>query len=1310
MGIRFRRGWTGTVKGASAVRFMRADGSWDYRDGSNLDESGYFTYDMDPEAGPIQVVAQAAYDGYRDWLADDFDWGQFDWGSFEWNAQGYTWSRTSNSVTVSVVSQGPANAAEFTVPESVIRGELLAITINGAGEGAAVPTAFSVNIHDRDGVYTDGVTDFPVVLTLPTGDLEAGEYTVEISATREGYDWTTSSATLLVTEPSEAEPFIFSIPEPLIADTEFAISAYEPNASWIRLKVWDKQNSSGFEDYGDYPGNNMNLFTNWPEGEYEVYAEAHYEDENGNVVRQPRESEHRTVTVVSLGSLSDPVITMDSDVIYTGENLTFEVEGLDTVSGCRWSVTVEDQDSRNAQGNLVRVAEWTQSDGVPPESFTVSSDLLTPNHLYSIKSNVEKNGYGHAYAEKHFTVLVQSSGEPLELIASASGDLTAWPQGEYLSFSLKADGASAVRFMGFDGNWQYMDGKHQQWDGYFSYGGNPEKGEYTILAQAAYDGFRDWLADDFDWSTFDWNTFDWNAQGYTWEATSNIIHVSVVSLGTLDAPVYSIEKTDVTRGEPFVIHITGQDRNEWYSARFDNDQGEEVYEYSSWDSMAGIMTVETTDYMSGTYSMTLSSVASGYDGASADPVTVTIREPEENEIVFYAPETALIGENHPVRVYAPGALRIGYGIDGKAQHLDENGNYIGGDTGETWSTSNWFTMDDVGEHTLTAYVQYADGGDWVTVDRQVNVIGYGKLVLDTSVIPDMYSAGDIYASLSVHMPEHAEHKDVTICEVWNDSDGFHSETLVSTSDVDTWITIPVNTVRGHVITVNVNASARGYESLSFFREIPVTAPVGTDAELIMNAEDTTRIPVSQDIEFVVHPAEGKTISAVRFYNGYGFWEDGNEITPENHSDWFNAEGDFSVWNSYCDETNPERDYTVFAEVLLEGSNAWMRTNEFHFSTYVDAYVGDFGFADASSITVERGEMVTVAFTSAENATRYWVNISGFHPPMVSEGTTVTFSTADLMPGYYSLEGHAGAGAGVVPKTSWNMGELIITEPSDTEMVIRTSKDTVEISEEFTISVYAPGATRIKVAHMDEENVWWDSEGDSLSANGMLNDGIGEQTFYVSAMYDGSWSTPETVRIMLVANGELLPPEVSFSSTQIAQGQDFTFHVAMPEGAEYYTVWANRTEDGSSVYDGRDFYEDQDITISCSHLAVNESFALTVRSNARGMQPGYFNATIRVVDGTPQAGTPTFVLPAALREIGEQAFEGISAEVVKVSDTVESIGNRAFAYSSIGQVILPASLVSIADDAFEGCSMLVFAPEGSYAWNWAVNHGFDVIGH
>lgn len=87
-----------------------------------------------------------------------------------------------------------------------------------------------------------------------------------------------------------------------------------------------------------------------------------------------------------------------------------------------------------------------------------------------------------------------------------------------------------------------------------------------------------------------------------------------------------------------------------------------------------------------------------------------------------------------------------------------------------------------------------------------------------------------------------------------------------------------------------------------------------------------------------------------------------------------------------------------------------------------------------------------------------------------------------------------------------------------------------------------------------------------------------------------------------------------------------------------------------------------------------------------------------------------MLPSGLIAIEEEAFAGdTSLDLVVIPGKVESIGARAFAGSSVKEIELPASVQYIAEDALDaGSGVTVTAEEGTYAYLWAVQHGFIKI--
>ena len=90
-----------------------------------------------------------------------------------------------------------------------------------------------------------------------------------------------------------------------------------------------------------------------------------------------------------------------------------------------------------------------------------------------------------------------------------------------------------------------------------------------------------------------------------------------------------------------------------------------------------------------------------------------------------------------------------------------------------------------------------------------------------------------------------------------------------------------------------------------------------------------------------------------------------------------------------------------------------------------------------------------------------------------------------------------------------------------------------------------------------------------------------------------------------------------------------------------------------------------------------------------------------------ATADTLTLPSSLRSIEEEAFQGdTTIDKVVVPEGLTSIGERAFADSSLKEINLPNSLVDIADDALpDSGDVLVTANKGTHAYDWAVEKGY-----
>lgn len=94
-----------------------------------------------------------------------------------------------------------------------------------------------------------------------------------------------------------------------------------------------------------------------------------------------------------------------------------------------------------------------------------------------------------------------------------------------------------------------------------------------------------------------------------------------------------------------------------------------------------------------------------------------------------------------------------------------------------------------------------------------------------------------------------------------------------------------------------------------------------------------------------------------------------------------------------------------------------------------------------------------------------------------------------------------------------------------------------------------------------------------------------------------------------------------------------------------------------------------------------------------------------IENEDSASEMAFTLPGLLETIEDEAFEGIAAESITFSNSLLSIGERAFANNRYLKIVsIPESVEYIGDHAFDGSrDFTVYGSANSYAADWAREH-------
>ena len=709
-------------------------------------------------------------------------------------------------------------------------------------------------------------------------------------------------------------------------------------------------------------------------------------------------------------------------------------------------------------------------------TFTVPANTLTDGgywvdcyvdgdnfHAENSKAFLVKNGQ-----ETDTNITLKLNGEKV-----SSADIRI---NEKFRVSATAPGARAI-IIRFGDHWNAFPGdeaetEFSEWQPY------PE----TLYAQAYYGNAA--LPENANPWDNRWLNLDWGAPSET-------VQIIFYATGQAGEPWGRFPKT-IRQGEILVISdiYPGDGGNETHANINRNEPGQEedrVFgdNWLSWNESSKTIYLPTIDLEAGRdYWIMLDNSGVGRTGNRIWwRVSVLPGEAQpEGSVAISSLAKAQAGMALPVSVSAKGATEVGFGLDLAAADKGNTENYqFRGEPGENtyFTRGDWFRIDEPGEHTLTAYAVFPNSDTLVCKDTTITICE--PLRFDMTEMPGFFTEGQNDASVTVKLPVNAERMSI---QVRVEGDDYRKDIYESRDQdeyADKTIQIPAEYLTaGRQVMVSFQARAEGFTDIGTGVTIPVVAEAQSNLvnlRLVNNREDQTVLDLNdiwanEEMVFLATPASGNEITAIRFYNGLYWWDGGEAITRDTHDDWFLDDGSVYFQERYNEDNN--RTITAFAEVRVNGSNDWQRTNEICFTVKNRGMVGEFDFADGSDITVPRGTVVTVTFTQAENATHYWVDAfdenRGWSPWSWDNGTMVRINTNRMPAGEYELRGRAGgnAGSGLMWRESTGYVKLTITDnaPPMAEATFTTPSGLTMIEEE----AFAGIAARVILITQDVETV------------------------------------------------------------------------------------------------------------------------------------------------------------------------------------------------------------------------------------------------
>ncbi len=991
-------------------------------------------------------------------------------------------------------------------------------------------------------------------------------------------------------------------------------------------------------------------------GVYEFHSIAVFPDGSTTL------GEATTVTVTAPYNLGDfsPVIP---STVNKGKDLKFTVTPASNAASllkkynCNTSYDISVYDATDGGEILYKTYGQAGDGGLvalgSSRTITVSASKLTPGHLYEVC--VDAYCYGcESIRVQQYVYVKDTVNADIQLSINGSTGSVDAQIGDTMTVRAKlTDPDRNAQLRLGQNEYPIYNTGNENWpaDGIFFT-------NFSLDEDGVFPAFIQCSDDDTDWST----------------ETSNIVTVNVTSTGVAEMPVYQMPDS-VCMGDFLKIDITEAGPDSRYDGYIAGTTGDFYQNFDEDYYFDGSFYVDTSRMSPGLYKLYMTHRTPGK--RPADKVSwFQVTAPEAGGDAFrfkLLSDHINLDQSMLFSFYAPGADHIRV-FTHNVNDIDDPETH--GPFGLYYNDPTAIPFYSTGRYDVYARA-YTDYGEETYEESEHFTVIVSSLGITPGSLecPGLVQSGqDVVIALGGI--DNAD--DGWEFRVWDTEGGF-SEPVVCFGSYNT-VAISSYTLKGDLLQPGKSYSARldikargydyGYYEVSFYvynqldDNIVVTVDGGASAQCLINEYVTVRIeaPGATDLEW---------------FTG-SYWNQLYDFDP-----------DTGVFESALSFDSPGS-YTILARACYDGSGEMGEaSNPAVLKVICYGQVGEL-YGEVLTPVVQRSDMLRVRINEAENASAFAFEleyeeddmhyvVDTFEVKNAEAPLEVSIPVAELEPrNHYSVRIVASA-PGYQTKVIQEGNLLFDVVEPENEASFQVSNTELIIGEKLFFTAYSSEYEYVTI-RLGEDIISW-STSDHYSYGEYTFDRPGTYTLSAWADVDGEDNVQigEDITILVIDKPPLRAPKLSGPSIVLTSEWPPVFTVSSVLHATQYI--AEIEQDGHWC---ATLSLEKPGPLNLDIVTPEPGKVYSIRMTATA--PGYANGEGEAQHFALVDDDKVLTLPSGLTAIGENAFEGIDAQLIVLPSGIRSVEPGAFAdCRSLVAVIVPAGAQGIDEQAFQGCA-------------------------